>query len=96
MLLRGCTLQGNKTTGNSGAGGNVVGTSAVPLDPLLGPLADHGGPTLTHRPAAGSVARDHVPSEDCLDEDGSALTVDQRGFVRPMGAACDAGAVESP
>ena len=31
----------------SGAG-NIVGSSEVPRDPFLGPLADNGGPTMTH------------------------------------------------
>ena len=33
-----------------------IGTPAAPIDPLLGPLADNGGPTLTHALQAGSPA----------------------------------------
>jgi len=56
-------------------------------DPLLGPLADNGGPTLTHLPQPSSPAIDHAPLAGCP-------AADQRGFVRPAGAACDSGAVE--
>jgi hypothetical protein len=30
-------------------GGNLIGTGVDPIDPQLAPLADNGGPTLTHR-----------------------------------------------
>ncbi len=80
----------------NGVDGNQVGTVGVPIDPMLGALQDNGGPTLTRLPAAGSVARNAVPTIECVDEDGSSLDVDQRGFLRPVGGACDAGAVESP
>ncbi|MEO1496471.1 MAG: choice-of-anchor Q domain-containing protein [Planctomycetota bacterium] len=36
--------------------GNVTGTAATPLDPLLGPLQNSGGPTLTHAPELNSPA----------------------------------------
>lgn len=60
----------------------------------LGPLADNGGPTLTHGLLAGSVAIDHVEATACLDQSGDPLATDQRGVARPQGAACDAGAFE--
>lgn len=37
-------------SGLPNAAGDWVGTSAAPLDPLLEPLGDYGGPTPTHRP----------------------------------------------
>ena len=80
----------------NGVDGNQVGSAGVPLDPLLGALADNGGPTFTLLPGPGSVARNAVPTAECLDEDDAPLAVDQRGFSRPVGGACDAGAVESP
>ena len=58
-----------------GTGGDIVGTTASPVDPLLGPLADNGGPTLTHALLAGSPA---------LDAGKSDLVTDQRGFPRPV------------
>jgi hypothetical protein len=61
-------------------------TSAPP--PLLGPLADNGGPTETLLPAANSPLVDTIPPPDCP------LHVDQRGAHRPHGPACDIGSVE--
>jgi hypothetical protein len=85
------------------AGNNVSddGTCGFPADPRLGPLASNGGPTQTHAFLPGSPAIDNVTSAiiagrsiGCKDEFGSPLTVDQRGVPRPLGAACDTGAVE--
>ncbi|WP_405810764.1 CSLREA domain-containing protein [Streptomyces sp. NBC_00210] len=53
--------------------------------PLVGPLADNGGPTDTSALLQGSPAFDaaaHCPATD------------QRGITRPQGAACDIGAYE--
>ena len=77
-------------------GYNVVGTGCPSSgvddlftnDPMLGPLQDNGGPTLTHAPDPLSPALHRVPLSAC-----DALT-DQRGVSRPQGAACDSGAVE--
>jgi hypothetical protein len=55
----------------------VVGTAANPLHPGLGPLADNGGPTLTHALKQGSRAIDHIDNSD-------APATDQRGAVRPQ------------
>jgi hypothetical protein len=44
-------------------------------DPLLGPLQDNGGPTLTHALLPGSPA---------IDKGNSSLTTDQRGAPRPV------------
>jgi hypothetical protein len=52
---------------------------------LLGPLANNGGPTLTHMPQAGSPA---------IDQGSGCPAIDQRGAARPVGPACDIGAVE--
>jgi hypothetical protein len=68
------------------------GTSMSSINPLLGPLADNGGPTLTHAPGYFSLAIDAIPlgSNGC----GALITTDQRGVSRPQGTACDIGAVE--
>ena len=60
--------------------------SFVNGDPLLGPLSDNGGPTLTMALLPGSPAIDA----------GTAVCVstDQRGVTRPQGAACEIGAYE--
>jgi CSLREA domain-containing protein len=53
--------------------------------PLVGPLADNGGPTDTVALLTGSPALD--AAEDCT-------ATDQRGVARPQGASCDIGAYE--
>jgi CSLREA domain-containing protein len=58
-------------------------------NPLLGALADNGGPTPTRLPAAGSPAIDRGPATA-----SGCLATDQRGVTRPQGSACDIGAVE--
>jgi hypothetical protein len=70
-------------TCNLTAAGDISG-----VDPLLGPLADNGGPTLTRALLEGSPAIDAVPTANCT------LETDQRGVTRPQGAACDIGAFE--
>jgi uncharacterized repeat protein (TIGR01451 family) len=57
-------------------------------DPRLGPLADNGGDTYTHELLSGSPAIDHIPVGSCP------VATDQRGILRPQGAACDIGAYE--
>lgn len=63
---------------------NIIG-----VDPLLGPLANNGGPTRTHALLPGSPA---------IDAGNPAIPkpppTDQRGFPRIVGAAVDLGAVE--
>lgn len=78
----------NPVTFNADAATNA----AVGSDPMLGPLADNGGPTLTHLPGDGSVAIDFIP--DGINGCGTVLTTDQRGEPRPSGPGCDAGSVE--
>jgi len=56
--------------------------------PQLGPLADNGGPTSTHLPAATSPLLGLVPLAACTQ------TLDQRGQPRPQGKACEPGSVE--
>jgi hypothetical protein len=60
----------------------------------LGPLADNGGPTMTHALLPGSVAIDRIAPAMCVDADGEPLTTDQRGVARPQGTMCDVGAFE--
>ena len=70
-------------------------------DPGLGPLADHGGPTLTHAPVLRtSPLIDAGTPGGCTSADGAALTVDQTGGPRGLGGngdgtpTCDIGAFE--
>lgn len=72
-------------------GANVTGqTASNTLGPaLLGSLSDNGGDTHTHLPLAGSPLIDSIPLGACT------VNIDQRGFARPQGPACDRGAVEA-
>jgi len=75
--------------------GNIYGQ-----DPLLGPLADNGGPTQTHALLFASPAIDAVIECDCSTVDGDPISQDQRGMRRPADgdmdriAYCDIGAYE--
>jgi hypothetical protein len=68
---------------------NLTGTSAAPLNPMLGALANNGGPTQTMALAATSPAKD-------AGNNVLGLTTDQRGpgFNRVVGSAADIGAFE--
>ncbi|MEA3440770.1 MAG: choice-of-anchor Q domain-containing protein [Chloroflexota bacterium] len=62
-------------------------------DPMLGPLADNGGDTLTHALLPGSPAIDAISVSSCT------LPIDQRGVLRPVvqtsaDTPCDIGAFE--
>jgi CSLREA domain-containing protein len=57
------------------------------VPPLLGPLANNGGPTDTHALLAGSPALNAGNNATCL-------ATDQRGVTRPQGPASDIGAYE--
>ncbi len=85
----GCTLSGNLTT-------NITG-----VDPKLDNLKDNGGPSLTHALKIGSPAIDAGNPGGCVDSKKLNLTIDQRGYVRPVKgdkfaikAICDIGAFE--
>ncbi len=64
------------------------------VDPLLAPLGDYGGPTLTHPLSPGSPAIDAGSNAACP-------ATDQRGTARPVDgdndstAVCDIGAFEA-
>jgi CSLREA domain-containing protein len=59
----------------------------VNTDPLLGPLQDNGGGTVTHALLYGSPAIDAGDNALCPP-------TDQRGVKRPQGVGCDIGAFE--
>ena len=65
-----------------------VPADTVTADPMLQPLADNGGLTMTHALRAGSPAID-------AGNNLSGLASDQRGFGRVAGARPDIGAFES-
>jgi CSLREA domain-containing protein len=65
-----------------GAAGDLKNTA-----PLLGALANNGGPTVTHAELTESPTIDRGNPAICPG-------TDQRGFPRPFGPACDIGAFE--
>ena len=71
---------------------DTASSSLLGQDPLLGPLADNGGPTFTHLPGDGSPLIDAIPpgSAGC----GGDVVDDQGGQTRPANGACDIGSVE--
>ncbi len=66
--------------------------SATTADPLLGPLADNGGPTFTMLPGNSSPAID--TGDDSVCAAAPVNNLDQRGIARPQRNQCDIGAVE--
>ena len=80
------TDAGNNLSSDA-TGGFTVPTSHINTDPLLGPLADNGGPTLTLALLSGS------PAINNSDPAASPL-MDQRGFRRSIGSGPDIGAFE--
>ena len=85
----GGNLIGN-ATGSTGfiPGEDLIGTSAAPINPLLGPLANNGGPTQTHALLSGSPAINRGIN-------ASLPSTDQRGLPRLVGPRVDSGAFES-
>jgi hypothetical protein len=74
-------------------GGHLNGPGdQINTDPLLGPLRNHGGPTLTHMPMRGSPAIDAGDPNFSPPPDN-----DQRGacFLRVFGPRIDVGSVET-
>ena len=89
-LIEKICFGGNCGTISVQGSGNLTSVGATPgPDPLLGPLAYHGGTTRTHALLAGSPAIN-------AGSNPLALTTDQRGsgFARANGAT-DMGAYES-
>lgn len=62
-------------------------------DPMLGPLADNGGPTHTHALLPGSPALGAADNVVCAA--APVNNADQRGVSRPQAFLCDAGAYEA-
>lgn len=81
------TLLGNNLIESNAPGVNACGAPSLSMDPSLGPLQNNSGPSLSRKPLPGSAAID--AASGC-----PSANVDQRGLPRPVGAACDLGAVE--
>ena len=67
--------------------GDLIGTTARPIDAKLGRLSIDGGQTATNALLPGSPAIDAAASSACPP-------VDQRGVERPRGSLCDIGSYE--
>jgi hypothetical protein len=65
-----------------------LSSSFIGVEPLIGPLADKGGPTMTHALLSGSPAL-------AAGSDALAPATDQRGVLRPQGPQSDVGAFEA-
>ncbi|MEM9530446.1 MAG: hypothetical protein AAGA23_05975 [Pseudomonadota bacterium] len=85
--------------GNPNPNQDIVGTAAIPLEPLLRPVS--GDPAF-REPAGNSPAVDRIPETSCrflarpwnpLYAVGELVATDQRGLARD--ALCDIGAIES-
>jgi len=87
--LGGITDRGYNIDEDGSCVDEIVTTSKT-TDPLLGPLADNGGPTETHALLPGSAAIDIIPQGRGCEN----TTTDQRGVSRPQGDLCDIGAYE--
>jgi hypothetical protein len=82
-------LIGDGSGGISTANHNLLGSSASPLNPLLAPLGNYGGPTQTMALMPGSPAKG-------AGDITNAPATDQRGpgFPRIVGGTIDIGAFE--
>jgi hypothetical protein len=85
----------NDTNGSACA--FTAATDLVNKNPLLGPLADNGGPTQTLLPGATSPADDVIPKTTTLRGVAACPGTDQRGVARPgQGETrCTIGAAEA-
>ena len=86
----------NNMAGLSGVTGGLTDiVPTVPVNAIISPLADNGGPTQTHALPAGS------PAIDAVDSGASCTATDQRGVARPIDgdddgdSLCDIGSFET-
>jgi hypothetical protein len=89
VMSLGHNLIGDGSHGSGFADTDLVGTAQNPIDPLLGPLQDNGGPTQTMALLPGSPAID-------AGDNTAAPMWDQRGapFHRIVNGVIDIGAFE--
>ncbi len=86
-LVGNLSSRGNNLDGDGSCGLTSSLDDITSSNPRLGPLADNGGFTKTHRLLPGSPAID-------AGQELSDITTDQRGVQRPKGKGYDIGAVE--
>lgn len=87
IVSAGYNLEGSSTCGMT------MPTDMRNTNPMLGPLANNGGPTQTLALTPASPA---IDAGSCTDAGGNPVSTDQRGEPRPQppGGACDIGAFE--
>jgi len=96
LISQGYNLVGNNSGCNlSPITGDLIGIPSNPIDPLLGPLQNNGGPTLTHALHPGSPAIDSGSPATPGTGGGACEATDQRNVSRPQGPVCDIGAYET-
>jgi hypothetical protein len=97
-------VNGDESGFTDGANGDRVGSLGSPINALLGPLANNGGPTMTHAllpgsPAINAGGNANLPADTFdLDNNGNTtepIPFDQRGFARVTNTTVDIGAFES-
>ncbi|MEM7028117.1 MAG: LamG-like jellyroll fold domain-containing protein [Chloroflexota bacterium] len=82
-----CDVDGTLATNSNNLVEDGGCSAALSSDPLLEPLADNGGDTLTLALHPSSPAIDAGDVATCLSHD-------QRGLIRTQGSVCDIGAFE--
>jgi predicted outer membrane repeat protein len=95
------TSEGFNLSSDDGGGFLTAIGDQIDIDSMLGPLADNGGPTLTHLPQLGSPAIDQGSAVGLVS---LGITTDQRGSARILddpaidnatgGDGSDIGAIE--
>ncbi len=91
VVSAGHDLIGESDVSTGWIGTDILGSSADPVAPLLGPLAANGGATPTLLPQAGSPLIDQ--GSNAIIPAG--VTTDQRGLSRIYNSTVDIGSVET-
>lgn len=93
------TSQGNNIIGNVTGSTGWIASDLQGVNPMIGTLANNGGPTQTHLLMAGSPALN--AGQNCVTDAICAaanapvnVTTDQRGTSRPQAMVVDIGSVE--
>ena len=98
LTIQGYNLIGDGTGGSGyNTSKDLVGTAASPIDPLLGPLQDNGGPTIGAPGNTMSLQTQALlPGSPAIGagDPTNAPATDERGFPRIVNGKIDIGAFE--